>query len=134
VQCNTTEAAKDPNAPKKPLSAYFIFLAAKRAVVKTMHPDLKPKELYVLTVFSFVTFSFSRLFVLLFLCCKAQKTRRNMNHRYPHPHALSLSLSLSSLLLTIYRTAELGRVYRELSVEDKQEYTDEAASRKERRF
>lgn len=35
---------KDPNAPKKPLSGYFLFLADKREEVKTSYPNLSHKE------------------------------------------------------------------------------------------
>lgn len=35
---------KDPNAPKRPLSAYFLFAAAKRPDLKAKHPELKPTE------------------------------------------------------------------------------------------
>eukprot|EP00659_Diplonema_papillatum_P004888 gene4888-7546_t len=38
-------AAKDPNAPKKPLTSYFLFLADKRASTKAENPDLNNKEL-----------------------------------------------------------------------------------------
>jgi len=34
-------AKKDPNAPKRPLSAYFIFMGEKRAEVKAANPDYK---------------------------------------------------------------------------------------------
>lgn len=35
---------KDPNAPKKALSGYFMFLDAKRDIVKSSNPDLSHKE------------------------------------------------------------------------------------------
>jgi len=34
---------KDPNAPKKPLTGYFLFLGAKRDTVKAQNPDLSHK-------------------------------------------------------------------------------------------
>jgi len=36
---------KDPNAPKRPLSAYFLYTVDKRADLKAKHPDLKPTEI-----------------------------------------------------------------------------------------
>lgn len=36
--------AKDPNAPKKPQTAYFAFMADKRAVVKQENPEISHKE------------------------------------------------------------------------------------------
>eukprot|EP00695_Tsukubamonas_globosa_P003436 TRINITY_DN631_c0_g1_i4.p2 TRINITY_DN631_c0_g1~~TRINITY_DN631_c0_g1_i4.p2 ORF type:complete len:140 (-),score=64.84 TRINITY_DN631_c0_g1_i4:231-590(-) len=39
-----TKATKDPNAPKKPLSAYMFFCADKRPEVKEEQPDLKPPQ------------------------------------------------------------------------------------------
>jgi len=41
------KAAKDPLAPKKPPSAYFLFCSAKRAELAKALPDLKPKEVTV---------------------------------------------------------------------------------------
>jgi len=35
---------KDPNAPKRPLSGYFMFLGDKRETVKAQYPDLSHKE------------------------------------------------------------------------------------------
>ena len=35
----------DPNKPKKPLSAYFLFTADKREEMKAKYPDLKVHEL-----------------------------------------------------------------------------------------
>ena len=32
---------KDPNAPKRPLSAYFLFMGDKRAEVREKNPDFK---------------------------------------------------------------------------------------------
>ena len=32
---------KDPNAPKRPMSAYFLFMGEKRAEVKKNNPDFK---------------------------------------------------------------------------------------------
>ena len=32
---------KDPNAPKRPMSAYFLFMGDKRAEVKEKNPDFK---------------------------------------------------------------------------------------------
>merc|ERR1711971_650605 len=37
--------AKDPNAPKRPLSAYFFFTGEKRAEVKAENPALKMTEI-----------------------------------------------------------------------------------------
>ncbi len=37
--------AKDPNAPKRPMTAYFLWLNEERAGLKTKFPDLKLKEL-----------------------------------------------------------------------------------------
>lgn len=36
---------KDPNAPKRSLSAYMLFAADERAVVKKEHPDMQSKEI-----------------------------------------------------------------------------------------
>lgn len=36
---------KDPNAPKKPLTAYFVFQSAKRAELKAVNPDMKMGEM-----------------------------------------------------------------------------------------
>jgi hypothetical protein len=36
---------KDPNAPKRPLSAYFLFSAAERAKIKEAHPDFGVTEI-----------------------------------------------------------------------------------------
>jgi len=36
--------AKDPNAPKKPQTAYFAFMADKRETVKTENPDITHKD------------------------------------------------------------------------------------------
>jgi len=41
------KAAKDPLAPKKPPSAYFLFCSAKRAEVAKALPSLRPKEVTV---------------------------------------------------------------------------------------
>merc|ERR1719289_538958 len=41
------KAAKDPLAPKKPASAYFLFCSAKRAEVAKASPSLRPKEVTV---------------------------------------------------------------------------------------
>jgi len=41
------KAAKDPLAPKKPPSAYFLFCSAKRAELAKASPNLKPKEVAV---------------------------------------------------------------------------------------
>ena len=32
---------KDPNAPKRPMSAYFLFMGDKRAKVREKNPDFK---------------------------------------------------------------------------------------------
>ena len=32
---------KDPNAPKRPMSAYFLFMGDKRAEVREKNPDFK---------------------------------------------------------------------------------------------
>ena len=32
---------KDPNAPKRPLSGYFLFMGDKRAEVREKNPDFK---------------------------------------------------------------------------------------------
>jgi structure-specific recognition protein 1 len=37
------DKAKDPNEPKKPLSAYFIWIAASRSQLKADFPDLNGK-------------------------------------------------------------------------------------------
>jgi len=37
--------AKDPNAPKKPQTAFFVYLREQRQVVKDKNPTMKPKEL-----------------------------------------------------------------------------------------
>ena len=39
------DKVKDPNAPKRPMSSYFLFMNAKRAGVKEAEPDLKFGEL-----------------------------------------------------------------------------------------
>uniref|UniRef100_A0A0N5AGV8 HMG box domain-containing protein n=1 Tax=Syphacia muris TaxID=451379 RepID=A0A0N5AGV8_9BILA len=36
---------KDPNAPKQPLSAYFLWLSENRERIKTEHPDAKITEI-----------------------------------------------------------------------------------------
>ena len=41
------KAVKDPLAPKKPPSAYFLFCSAKRAELAKASPNLKPKEVSV---------------------------------------------------------------------------------------
>merc|ERR1712112_711451 len=41
LSCKMGGAKKDPNAPKRPLSAYFIFMGEKRAEVKAANPDWK---------------------------------------------------------------------------------------------
>merc|ERR1719180_475457 len=41
------KAAKDPLAPKKPLTAFFLFCRAKRAEVVKALPSLRPKEVTV---------------------------------------------------------------------------------------
>merc|ERR1719361_3034495 len=38
---STNMGKKDPNAPKRPLSAYFIFMGEKRAEVKAANPNDK---------------------------------------------------------------------------------------------
>lgn len=35
---------KDPNAPKRPLNAYFLYQRDHRAMLKTMHPEMMPSE------------------------------------------------------------------------------------------
>jgi len=44
VKVSKAKFKKDPNAPKKPLSGYFLFLADKREEVKTSNPNLSHKE------------------------------------------------------------------------------------------
>merc|ERR1711990_388340 len=39
--CNMGGKKKDPNAPKRPMSAYFFFLGDKRAEVKAANPEYK---------------------------------------------------------------------------------------------
>ena len=39
------KAAKDPNAPKRPASAYILFVKEHRAVLIEEHPDAKQTEL-----------------------------------------------------------------------------------------
>ena len=36
--------SKDPNAPKKPTTAYFLFMAEKRAEVKNANPNFKAED------------------------------------------------------------------------------------------
>lgn len=36
---------KDPNEPKRPMSAFFLWLQANRALIKEKHPDISPTEL-----------------------------------------------------------------------------------------
>ena len=38
------KAAKDPNAPKRPQSSYFLFLASKRDEVSSANPDMSVGE------------------------------------------------------------------------------------------
>ena len=38
-------APQDPNAPKKPMGSYFIFIGEMREEVKKDFPDLKPTEM-----------------------------------------------------------------------------------------
>jgi len=40
-----SKRAKDPNAPKKPQTAYFIFSSERRPQLKTLHPEKKITEL-----------------------------------------------------------------------------------------
>ena len=36
---------KDPNAPKRPMTAYFLFMGEKRAEVKQSNPDIKVQDI-----------------------------------------------------------------------------------------
>ena len=36
---------KDPNAPKRPMTAYFLFKGEKRAEVKKSNPDIKVQDI-----------------------------------------------------------------------------------------
>ena len=36
---------KDPNAPKRPLSAFFVFSADRRAAIKEEQPELAVKDI-----------------------------------------------------------------------------------------
>ena len=36
----SAKAKKDPNAPKKPLSSYFLFAAEQRASIKASNPKI----------------------------------------------------------------------------------------------
>lgn len=36
---------KDPNAPKQPLSAYFLWLSENRERIKSQHPEAKITEI-----------------------------------------------------------------------------------------
>ena len=36
---------KDPNAPKRPMTAYFLFMGEKRAEVKKSNPDIKVQDI-----------------------------------------------------------------------------------------
>ena len=40
-----TKAAKDPNAPKRPLTSFFFFIKEKRPSVVAAHPDAKAPEI-----------------------------------------------------------------------------------------
>ena len=37
--------SKDPNAPKRPMTAYFLFMGKKRAEVKNANPDFKAGDI-----------------------------------------------------------------------------------------
>lgn len=39
-----TKGERDPNAPKRPMSAYFLYLQANRTDLKKENPDLKATE------------------------------------------------------------------------------------------
>jgi len=45
VNGKKTKAKKDPNAPKRPLTSYFIFMQEKRASLVAAHPDAKAPEI-----------------------------------------------------------------------------------------
>lgn len=40
-----TKKKKDPNAPKRPLSAYFMYMKEERATVVAENPDMKLTEI-----------------------------------------------------------------------------------------
>ncbi|KAI8865416.1 putative high-mobility group non-histone chromosomal protein, partial [Ramicandelaber brevisporus] len=41
----TPRKTKDPNAPKRPLSAYLIFTGDKRGSIQAENPDIKQKDI-----------------------------------------------------------------------------------------
>lgn len=45
VKGRKEKKAKDPNAPKRALTPYFIYTTERRAAAKAEYPHLKPKEL-----------------------------------------------------------------------------------------
>jgi hypothetical protein len=43
--CLQAKKEKDPNAPKRPMGAYFLFSGDMRAKVKAENPDMKVTEI-----------------------------------------------------------------------------------------
>jgi hypothetical protein len=43
----TSKKKRDPNKPKRPLSAFFLFMIAERKKVQAKHPEMKAKEIAI---------------------------------------------------------------------------------------